>query len=181
MTSRTALATIMGLVALWGVDARAVNAREALTALFPGHTISASRKMLTAKQRTTLKERFQQAKYVPRVWSLYEISSDKGLVSYAGGWKIMGKHAPIRTLIVCDRNFSVTHAQVLHHAEIYGRAIDKRAFLDQFTGKKRGDTWRLACDVDGITGATVSSTAMLKAVRNSLWCISEYAGSPEAE
>jgi len=144
---------------------------SALKAMMPGHAVTEKRVALEEEQRDELRNRVRRKAYIPRAWSLFSLVADSGEVGYAGQWRTMGKHAPISLLVTCDSAFEVVRVRILQQSEKYGRGITQPSFLKPFTGKTLKDEWRIWHDFDGITGATVSSTAVLNAVHDCLQCI----------
>ena len=151
--------------------AYASSANDALVGIYPGSTVTEKRVLLKKEDRKALKKVLKLHNTIPRVGSLFEVSMGEGVVAYATEQRMMGKHAEIRILVVSDPKFGVACVRVLRHREQYGRGIEKRKFLGQFRAKKVSDKWRLGYDIDGITGATISSTAMLKGVHDGLHMI----------
>lgn len=76
----------------------------------------------------------------------------------------------INTLVGMDTTGMITGIKVISYSEAYEYA-DEFAyggpFIDQFQGKYKGDSFRVGQDIDGITGATVSSSAIAKSVGQS--------------
>ncbi|HHY61084.1 MAG TPA: FMN-binding protein, partial [Clostridia bacterium] len=74
---------------------------------------------------------------------------------------------------------SVAGIKVLSHSETPGlgsRIETDTAFLSQFQGKPVDDAFVVGKDVDGITGATVSSVAVTTAVGTTVQPVLAYAG-----
>ena len=80
----------------------------------------------------------------------------------------MGKHGPIRLTVTIYDSSYVRHVEVLDMREVKGNGIKKREFLDQFNGKSANDPLRIGRDIDAVTGATISSKAVCKAIRKAL-------------
>ncbi|HHX01715.1 MAG TPA: RnfABCDGE type electron transport complex subunit D [Firmicutes bacterium] len=80
-----------------------------------------------------------------------------------------GYHGPIYFYLVLDGSGKIEHIQILTHSDDpgLGSLVTRRSFLDQFIGL---DTAELTMDVDiqGITGATISSRAVIRGVTNEL-------------
>lgn len=73
---------------------------------------------------------------------------------------------------------SVVGVKVLNHEETpgLGDRITSEDFLNQFMGKPVDDPFVVGGDVDGITAATVSSTAVTNLVGGTAQQVLEYAG-----
>ncbi|HSV32144.1 MAG TPA: RnfABCDGE type electron transport complex subunit G [Atribacteraceae bacterium] len=66
---------------------------------------------------------------------------------------------------VSSRDQRIVGVEVMEHEETpgLGSAITEPDFLDQFVAKPVGDPFRLGQDIQAVTGATVSSRAVLEA------------------
>jgi RnfABCDGE-type electron transport complex G subunit len=67
-----------------------------------------------------------------------------------------------------QRSSAITAVQVLSHTETagLGSKIQDAAFIDQFKGKPLADSFVPNSDINAITGATVSSVAVINGVRD---------------
>ena len=86
---------------------------------------------------------------------------------------IAGKWGPIHYLAGLDPRGAVLEVVVLDYQEIRGRPIAKKRFLRQYKGKSIGDPVQLRNDIDGITGATISSRSLTDGVRKLLYVFHE--------
>lgn len=80
----------------------------------------------------------------------------------------VGKHYPITMMIKVMNNLTVDTVQVMVYRERIGRQVKRRRFLKQFFGKTSDDPIRVDHDIDGISGATMSSWAVATAVKKAL-------------
>lgn len=106
------------------------------------------------------------SKNVSSVFRYYEATSNEVIVGYAIIDNTPGKHGPIRFMVVINPDMTVKSVTILAFYEKRGRPIRGRGFLSQFAGKKMTDRFRLNRDIDGITGATISSRAVARGVKN---------------
>ena len=90
------------------------------------------------------------------------------VVGYAFEDTVIGKWGPIHYLVGLDTNGAISKIIILDYQEIRGRPIAKPRFLRQYQGKTIKDTLQLHRDIDGITGATVSSSSLTEGVRKIL-------------
>lgn len=81
---------------------------------------------------------------------------------------VQGRWGPIYFLMGIDSGGAVAGVVVLEYKENRGRPIAKARFLRQYLGKTIADALRLRKDINGITGATVSSRALTDGVRKNL-------------
>jgi hypothetical protein len=166
------------LVPLLCVSAPALDAKiqAVIQAAFPGTTIekhkvgisSATRKKLGEAARVHLAPRWR--------WAYLTVTDPTlGVVAVAGEWKAVGRTARIETLVLADPTLKVISVTVLKHREQSGKGIVRASFLDQFRGKSAIAPWRVGKDVDGISGATVSSRAVASGTRNCLAYLKQFA------
>ncbi len=88
------------------------------------------------------------------------------------GWVLVldeiGLHAPITHLIKVGPDRRVSEVQVLVFRETRGDGIKRSRFLRQFRGKSLKNRMGLGRGIDGVTGATLSSQAIVRGVRKAL-------------
>ena len=84
--------------------------------------------------------------------------------------KTRGYSGDIELLVGIDEKGAVSGLRVLNHRETpgLGANITTAGFLDQFKGKKVSDRLEAKNDVDAISGATISSRAVCKGVKDAL-------------
>lgn len=82
-----------------------------------------------------------------------------------------GYSAPLLMLIGMDQSLHITGFKVLDYRESFrysrGDFVADPAFLSQFTGKPVTDEFRLRHDVDGLSGATLTSYGIARGMRES--------------
>ncbi|MEX2335448.1 MAG: 4Fe-4S binding protein [Pseudohongiella sp.] len=80
-----------------------------------------------------------------------------------------GFSAPIPMLVGVDLNNQLTGMKILQYVESYvntlGDFLADPVFQGQFAGKSIADDFRINSDIDGIAGATVSSFAITRGIR----------------
>lgn len=86
-----------------------------------------------------------------------------------------GKWGLIKFLICLNLGGDVKKVNVLEYQEARGRPIAAQSFLRQFEGKKADSSLKLGEDIQGITGATVSSEAVCFAVKKAIVLYKELA------
>jgi thiamine biosynthesis lipoprotein len=89
-------------------------------------------------------------------------------VGYATVLNVVGKEQPITFMVAVAADGRVRGVQVLTYRESQGSEIRSKRFLEQFTGKTLGAPLKLGRDVDGISGASLSSRSTAYAVRKAL-------------
>lgn len=80
----------------------------------------------------------------------------------------VGYAAPIDSMVGLSVDGEVTNIKVLDYTESYlysrGDFVDNSVFLSQFRRKPLTDEFRLRRDIDGLTAATATSTAIVRSV-----------------
>ena len=99
---------------------------------------------------------------------IYEVYSDNKRVGYAFMADGTGYGGDIEILVGVNEDKTIKGIKILKHTETpgLGAKITERGFTDQFGGKSIGDI-RLKKDggkIDAITGATISSSAVVDTV-----------------
>ncbi len=88
-----------------------------------------------------------------------------------------GYRDQIATLVGVDRKGKITDLKVLSELEspryTKGFLRDGSSFLTQFKGKDAGDNFVLENDVDAITGATITSSAITRSIQAGLQLVTE--------
>jgi len=175
---RLALWLTTCLIAGRGVHAGEIdeNIRAAITAAFPGTTATEHKVGISSAIRAELGEA-AKAHLAPRWrWRFLTIRDPgQNLVGLGGTWKTMGRHGRIEMLVLTNPELAVVNVTILKHREQHGKGIVRSSFLDQFRDKTLRDRWKLGEDVDGITGATVSSRAVASGTRNCLVYLRQFA------
>ena len=101
--------------------------------------------------------------------AINDLSDAKSLAHLFKYDTVMGKWGLIHYLVGLDTGGAVFHVTILDYQEIRGRPIAKRRFLRQYEGKTTLDPLQLYKDIDGITGATISSNSLTEGVRKILY------------
>ena len=82
-----------------------------------------------------------------------------------------GYSAKIEVLVGMDLTGRITGVKVVHYREAlessYGDFLRRPGIQEQFSGKHIGEAFRVYRDVEGISGATISASAMYRGIRNS--------------
>ncbi|HEY4221900.1 MAG TPA: FMN-binding protein, partial [Myxococcota bacterium] len=80
----------------------------------------------------------------------------------------VGQHMPITFGFLVGTDGKMKRAEVMVYREPYGDSIRERRFLDQLVNKQESDPLRPGSDIDGITGATISSRSAAVAAHRAL-------------
>lgn len=81
---------------------------------------------------------------------------------------VVGQHEPITFAVQVGTEGRIRRVEVMEYREAYGEEVRDPRFLKQFIGKSLGDAIKPGVDVDGITGATLSSRSSTVAARRAL-------------
>lgn len=96
---------------------------------------------------------------------IYKAFENDFLLGYAFEDTVIGKWGPIHYLVGLNKDGVILKVMILDYDEIRGKPIAKRRFLKQYKGKNINDPLRLRKDIDGVTGATISSRSLTDGIR----------------
>ena len=85
-----------------------------------------------------------------------------------------GKEGPMSIGICFEPTGLVATVTILSFEEEHGKKVAEQSFLKQFKGKKISDSFQVGKDVDGISGATVSSKAVAESLRKSSYAFKNF-------
>ena len=100
----------------------------------------------------------------------YQGLSGKDIVGTVFFASPRGYSSNINMLVGIDSNAKISGIKIVSQNETPGLGTNttKKSFLDQFLGKMAGDQIEAKKDIDAITGATISSRAVCRGVREAL-------------
>ena len=147
---------------------------EALSAIFPkATTIVTTNFMYTPSINETIEERLGWS--VPeRSQLIYLAYKETKLKGYALIIDELGKHEPITSIVGVTPKFKVSRVAVMVYREHYGAEVRKNRFLKQFKSKTSNDTLAVDDDIDGISGATISSWSLTATVKKAIIITEEF-------
>ncbi len=99
---------------------------------------------------------------------LFSIHSDDNKLGYIYVGQAPSMKNVFDFAIVFNPNLKIINAKVLIYREKHGRQIGMKRWLKQFFGMNTIDRPEIGLNVDGISGATISTTSMTDAVREVL-------------
>jgi Na+-translocating ferredoxin:NAD+ oxidoreductase RnfG subunit len=76
-----------------------------------------------------------------------------------------GKEGPITAAVGLNPKGAITNIVLLDFSESRGKPASEPPFLKQFSGKDASNRFKLGTDIDGVSGATYTSTAMASIAR----------------
>ena len=160
--------TIPALVAAPAYAVQYLTVEQAQETLFPSGTRFVAHPLeLDAAQREAIEEasgqRVRERK--PRVWHAF--AGER-----SAGWffveQVIGKHEFITYAMAVGPDGVVRGIEVMDYRETYGGEIRNAEWRRQFSGKRHGDSLKLAADIRNITGATLSCRNVANGVKRLL-------------
>jgi Na+-translocating ferredoxin:NAD+ oxidoreductase RnfG subunit len=116
-------------------------------------------------------ELFAKQRFWGQIIYFYEIISGDSLIGYAILDNVLGKVKPITFLVIFNTDNSIKSVDIIKYREQYGVAVERREWLDQFSGKSLNSDLKLGSAIDGISGATISVKTIIKGVNRLLYFI----------
>lgn len=156
--------------------------QEALKAVFPeeGVKITSKKIILTLEQLNAVKKglggkltHFSESKknkqfINPKEFIFYLAEKETKLIGVALILDEPGAWGPIRFMVRVSPASSVENVVIMNYSEIRGRPISSKDFLSQFIGKTLKDSLKIGGDIDGVSGATISSEGVSFVVKKAL-------------
>ena len=99
---------------------------------------------------------------------LYLIDGPEGVIGYLVEKQVKGRSGVFSIAVYIGADLYVQRAVVTNYPHRRGRAVKSPEFTGQFQGKGPDDPISLDQDIDAMTGATISSSAMAQGVRDAL-------------
>ncbi len=100
--------------------------------------------------------------------NFFQIKSNDSLMGYAYVGKAPSKTDEFDFLVLFDSEFIIKKSKVLIYREDYGGEIGSKRWLKQFIGKSESDALIHGKDIIAISGATISTMSMTKAINDLL-------------
>jgi Na+-translocating ferredoxin:NAD+ oxidoreductase RnfG subunit len=110
--------------------------------------------------QTRLGTKLEKGEYI-----FYVAHSATHIDGYALFDREIGQHEYIDLATFFDSEGRITRVEVVAYREPYGAGIRSERFRRQFVGKESSSKLKLGYDIDVISGATLSTRAMAKAVK----------------
>jgi len=108
--------------------------------------------------------------------TFYTAQENGQTVGYAFEDTVLGKWGPIHYLAGLNTDGQVKEVVILAYDEIRGRPVAKPRFLRQYKGKGLPAPVKLQRDIDGISGATISSRSLTDGIRKILYIFDDIKG-----
>ena len=141
---------------------------EALNTIFPkATTIKDSQFKLNAEQKDAI-ETAMGMTLKETNYTVYKGYQDTSFLGYAYILDQLGKYYPITMIVHILPDHSVGNVRIMVYRERIGAEVRKNRFLKQFRKKTIESKLLVDRDIDGITGATISSWSVATAVKKAL-------------
>lgn len=114
-----------------------------------------------------------------REYVIYVGRTGESIDGYAVIDNEMGKHRLITYAVQVQPGGRVREVALMIYREDVGGQVREKPFMRQFAGKSLNDPVRLGADVDGISGATISSRALCIGVKRALWIVDRLTSRPK--
>ena len=96
--------------------------------------------------------------------SLYRIYHGQKLIGFLVIEQAKGRYDFFDFILIYDEGLKLIDAKVITYRSQHGGQITSEKWLKAFEGKKAGHRYKMNADIDAISGATLSTRSMLRAV-----------------
>jgi Na+-translocating ferredoxin:NAD+ oxidoreductase RnfG subunit len=100
--------------------------------------------------------------------TVYRVSRAGALLGFAQVRNVKGKELPITYLVATDSADALRDIDILVYREPYGGEVAYDPWRKQFRGKTAAAPLQVGKDIRNISGATISSNAVTRAVKRTL-------------
>ncbi|MGE0266982.1 MAG: FMN-binding protein [Candidatus Omnitrophota bacterium] len=95
----------------------------------------------------------------------FAVFQENQILGWAFEDTVIGKWGPIHYLVGLNQHGEILQVVILGFYEIRGKPASKKRFLKQYIGKDINHPLRLRRDIDGVSGATITSRSLTDGVR----------------
>ncbi|WP_372807955.1 FMN-binding protein [Pontiella sp.] len=113
----------------------------------------------------------------PRSVRTLEVRKGKDLLGYGVEVEVVSRSGPFLVMVAVLPDETVSDVQIPKYPHKRGRAVLKRSFLAQFRGVSYGTPLILGKQVDGVSGATSSASAVTEGIRLALLLVHQCVGA----
>ncbi len=145
-----------------------LNTEQALKLLFKNSTeVVKETHTLTSEQTVFLQKSLG---YLPnkKNYTFYLGKTNQKIDGYALIDDEIGKTEPITFVTKINLDGKLEQVEIMIYRETHGHEVTQSRFLNQFKGKQLSNELRINKDIKYITGATLSSNALVKGTRRAL-------------
>lgn len=90
---------------------------------------------------------------------------------------VLGKAMPITFMVMFDTGGKILNTQIVKYRESIGGEVASRGWAQQFVGKTCDSGFVVGTDVDGISGATISVSAITRGIQKLACLLSKIKGN----
>ena len=94
-------------------------------------------------------------------WTVFDSDTIKSIVFLDN---VLGKTQPISFMVMFDTDGKIEHCQIIKYREDHGGQVQDENWLMQFKGKNYKSSFIIGKDIDGISGATISTNSLSKGI-----------------
>ena len=141
---------------------------SALEVVFPEATSVKSNTVTIPDTKLQIIQRKLGLKLNNKTVIMYEGFSGSKSLGYALVLDEQGKYQPITIMTCIDSDYKVKDVVLMVYREKIGSEVRKKRFTKQFVNKSSKDNLKVNMDINGISGATISSYSMANAVKKSI-------------
>ena len=105
---------------------------------------------------------------------LVEVWNGDALLGYGVSLYPVSKSGPFRIVVAIAPDETVLSVTIPKYPHRRGRKVRKKSVLEQFSGVSYGAPLKLGEQVDGVSGATSSATALAGSVRQALHLVHQH-------
>ena len=103
-------------------------------------------------------------KFFRKEVNTWKIQNSEKTNYYAILDNVKGKSMPITFLAIFDENNTIYNVSIIKYREPYGGEIKSKRWLKQFIGFDYSSDYAIGNEIDGISGATISTNSVSKGV-----------------
>jgi Na+-translocating ferredoxin:NAD+ oxidoreductase RnfG subunit len=145
-----------------------IKAEAAVKKIFPSATVVEYRELTLTQEQMRAVEQAADITFgeshLPHL-VVHIVKEGGSIAGYAFEDTVIGKWGPIHFLVGLDPSGKIQQTVILDYKEIRGKPIAKKRFLNQYKGKTLNNKLMLRKDIDGVTGATISSRSLTDGIR----------------
>ena len=141
---------------------------QALHLIFPGSGRVLKEGHILNDAELEMVEKRLRFRLSDRSVTFYRGESSKGTNGYATIVSEIGKEQFITFIVGIRPDFKVQRVALMVFRESRGWEVDDPRFTDQFRGKSSRDRLVVSSDIEGVTGATLSSRAFCRGTKKAL-------------
>lgn len=146
-----------------------ISLRDGLKEMLQGHGAVSLKKVTVTPDEQQLAEMKQRGVEASGSYTVYQgLDGDGALVGTVFIVDEEGKEGPLQVLVAMNTEGDVYDTGFTVFGEDKGKPAMSWQFLKQFIGKKKDDNITVGKDIDGVSGATWTSTSVALAIKRAV-------------